>query len=195
MNIIFDIGNVLVRWDARAAFPSLTPDQAQAFMDRIGFADLNLRGDSGEAWAQIATSIPDDADRDLFLSYLPNYGLAIAEPIHGTWSLMDRLRDNGHDIHAITNWSAETWPTGVTVHPRLGTSFGTTIVSGQEGVLKPTPAIFALLCERAGVTPTTCVFIDDSEKNVAGARDFGMDAIYFTTPDALEASLIKRGLI
>ena len=195
MNIIFDIGNVLIRWDARAAFPDMTPDQAQDFMDRIGFAELNLRGDKGQPWADIAQDITDPDDRAVFASYLPNYARAIAEPIEGTWTLMDRLRARGHTIHAITNWSAETWPTGVATHPRLGTSFATTVVSGQEGVLKPDPAIFAILCDRAGITPTTCVFIDDSEKNVAGARAFGMDAIHFTDPLALETALSERGLI
>lgn len=196
MNIIFDIGNVLIRWDARAAFaPAMTPDQAQAYMDRIGFSALNLRGDRGEAWADIAADIPDADDRATFLSYLPNYGQAITEPIEGTWTLMDRLRDRGHAIHAITNWSAETWPIGLAAHPRLASSFATTVVSGQERVLKPDAAIYAILCERAGITPTTCVFIDDSEKNVAGAQAFGMDAIHFTTPEALEDALSERGLI
>lgn len=195
MNIVFDIGNVLIRWDARAAFPALDPAAAGAFLDRIGFSALNLRGDAGETWAEIARDIADRDDRALFLSYLPNYALAIAQPIEGTWDLLDRLRSGGHAIHAITNWSAETWVTGVATHPRLGTAFATTIVSGRERVLKPDPAIFALLCDRAGVAPETCVFIDDSQGNVAGARAFGMDAIHFTTPAALEAALTERGLL
>lgn len=195
MNIVFDIGNVLIRWDARAAFPSLEPAIADAFMERIGFSALNLRGDGGETWAEIAIAIADQGDRATFLSYMPNYALAIAQPIEGTWALMDRLRARGHAIHAITNWSAETWDTGVATHPRLGTSFATTIVSGRERVLKPDPAIFALLCDRAGVSPDACLFIDDSERNVAGARAFGMDAIHFTTPEALETALTERGLL
>lgn len=195
MNIVFDIGNVLIRWDARSAFPSLDPAAADAFLERIGFSALNLRGDGGETWAEIATAIADQDDRAMFLSYLPNYALAIAQPIEGTWALLDRLRRGGHAIHAITNWSAETWATGVATHPRLGTAFATAIVSGQERVLKPDPAIFALLCDRAGAAPETCVFIDDSAGNVAGARAFGMDAIHFTTPEALESSLTERGLL
>lgn len=195
MNIVFDIGNVLVRWNARAAFAALDAAAADAFLSRVGFAALNLRGDGGETFADLAAEIADPADRDLFLSYLPNYAATIAEPIEGTWALMDRLRDRGHAIHAITNWSAETWPVGLATHPRLGTAFATTIVSGHERVVKPDPAIFAALCDRAGITPETCVFIDDSERNVAGARDFGMDAIHFTTPEALETALTERGLL
>lgn len=192
MNIVFDIGNVLIRWDARLAFPDV---QAEAFLARIDFPALNLRGDGGETFADLAQEIADEDDRALFLTYLAQYARTIADPIEGTWTLMERLRARGHAIHAITNWSAETWPTGVATHPRLGTHFATTIVSGQEGVVKPAPAIFAALCDRAGVRPETCVFIDDSAANVDGARAFGMDAIHFTTPDALEAALIDRGLI
>jgi len=70
-----------------------------------------------------------------------------------------------------------------------------TVVSGQDRVLKPQPGIFALLCERASLAPVDCLFIDDSAQNVAGARAFGMDAIHFTTPEALEAALIARGIL
>ncbi|MCJ8138763.1 HAD-IA family hydrolase [Falsirhodobacter halotolerans] len=192
MNIVFDIGNVLIRWDAALAFPD---HDAEAFLARIDFPALNLRGDGGESFADLAQEIADPDDRALFLTYLANYARTIAQPIEGTWALMDRLRARGHAIHAITNWSAETWPTGVATHPRLATSFATTIVSGEEGVVKPAPAIFAALCARAGVAPDTCVFIDDSAANAAGARAFGMDAIHFTTPEALEAALIERGLL
>lgn len=195
MNIVFDIGNVLLRWDPVAAFDGMDRTEVEAALDRIGFAELNLRADRGERFADLATEIADDADRALFLSYLPNYGATIAQPIEGTWALMDRLRQAGHGIHAITNWSAETWPVGVAAHPRLSTAFGVTVVSGQEGVLKPDPAIFALLCDRAGIAPDRCVFIDDSVRNVAGARAFGMDAIHFTTSEALDAVLTERGLL
>jgi HAD superfamily hydrolase (TIGR01509 family) len=70
-----------------------------------------------------------------------------------------------------------------------------TIVSGQERLLKPDPRIFALLCNRAGVAPSDCLFIDDSPKNGVGAQAAGMQAELFTTPDALEAALTARGLL
>lgn len=197
MNIVFDIGNVLVRWDPALAFaPALgSPEAAVAFMERCGFAALNQRGDVGESFADIAGAVADPDDRALLASYPDRFALTIAEPIEGTWALMDRLREDGHPIHAITNWSAETWPVGVATHPRLGTSFGVTVVSGQERVQKPDPAIFALLCDRAGAAPADCIFIDDTPANVAGARAFGMEAIHFTTPEALEAALTERGLL
>ena len=68
-------------------------------------------------------------------------------------------------------------------------------MSGIEGVLKPDPRIFATLCDRAGVAPDQCLFIDDSPRNVAGARDAGMAAHHFTDPATLEDDLIRRGLL
>lgn len=195
--VVFDIGNVLVRWDAAQAFlPALGDHVAVlAFLDRIGFAALNLRGDAGETFAALADEITDPADRALFATYLSNYASTIPEAIEGTWALIPRLRERGLQIHAITNWSAETWPIGLATHPRLATSFGVTVVSGQDRVLKPDPRIFALLCARAGLEPEDCLFIDDSLKNVEGARVFGMQAHHFASPEALENDLKERGLL
>ncbi len=194
--IVFDIGNVLIHWDPRLAFsPPLTLAEADAFLSRTGFMALNLRSDAGAGFAALATEIADPADRALFERYAERYVDTIRAPIEGTWALMDRLRRRGHQIHAITNWSAETWPASIAIHPRLETAFGVTVISGHEGVIKPDPRIFALLCERAGLAPADCLFIDDSPKNVAGAQAFGMAAELFTTPPALETALAARGLL
>ncbi len=195
--IVFDIGNVLIHWDPHMAFVADLGSRAavDAFFERIDFYALNLRADAGESFADLAALLPDPADAALLSRYVDRYAATVARTIEGTWALMDRLRGAGQQIHAITNWSAETWPIGVATHPRLGTSFGVTVVSGQDRMLKPEPGIFDLLCHRAGLAPQDCLFIDDSEKNVAGARAFGMDAVHFTTPDALEAALTARGIL
>lgn len=195
--IVFDIGNVLVRWDPIAPFLPRLGDRAavQAFLDRVGFQALNLRADGGERFDDLATEIADPQDRDHFATYLPGYAASIAEPIEGSWALMERLRARGHAIHAITNWSAQTWPIGLATHPRLSTAFGVTLVSGMEGLIKPDPRIFALLCDRTGVRRDECLFIDDSPYNVAGALAAGMAAHRFTDPDRLERDLTARGLI
>ncbi len=195
--VVFDIGKVLIDWDARLAFaPALgSIEAAEAFIARLNFMDLNLRADGGETFADLAQEIADPDDRAVFETYLGRFALSVPDAIEGSWALMERLRARGYAIHAITNWSAETWPVGVAAHPRLGTAFGVTIVSGREKVLKPAPRIFALLCDRAGLAAADCLFIDDSPKNVAGAQAFGMEAELFTTPEALEAALVARGLL
>ncbi len=195
--VVFDIGGVLVRWDPRLAFADRLGglEAAAAFLDRIGFAGLNLRADGGESFADLAREIGDPADRETFLGYLPNYARTVPEAIEESWALIDRLRRRGLAVHAITNWSAETWPAGVAAHPRLGTAFGVTVVSGRERMLKPEARIFALLCQRAGVAAGDCLFIDDGAANVAGARAAGMDAVHFTGAGALAEALTDRGLL
>lgn len=195
--IVFDIGGVLVDWDPHLAWiEDLGSREAVAdFIDRTDFMARNIRADGGASFTDLASEIADPADRTLFAGYVARYGRTMPTAIAGTWDLLDRLAAKGHGIHAITNWSAETWPEGVKAHPRLAEAFDTLVVSGIEKMLKPGPEIFALLCSRAGVAAGDCLFIDNTAENVAGAQAAGMDAVLFTTPEALEADLIARGLL
>jgi 2-haloacid dehalogenase len=195
--VVFDLGGVLVHWDPVLVWlPELESEEAvRAFLDRVNFADKNLRADAGERFADLAAEIEDPEDRARLMGYVSNFARSVPTAIEGTWALVDRLRDRGVPLHAITNWSAETFPTGRAMHPRLDTAFGVTVVSGEEKLLKPDARIFDTLCRRAGVSAADCLFIDDSAKNVDGARAAGMDAVQFTTPEALEADLVQRGLL
>lgn len=195
--VVFDIGGVLIDWQPHLAWvEALGSEQAaHDFIDRTDFRARNLRGDNGERFADLAQELDDPQDQQLFAAYVELYTRTVENPIHGTWEVLDRLKDRGIPVHAITNWSAETWPEGLKVHPRLGEVFGTLVVSGQEGVMKPDRRIFEMLCDRAGIAPEDCVFIDDGLHNVEGARAAGMDAIHFTSPQALEEALAERGFL
>ncbi|WP_298849663.1 HAD family phosphatase [uncultured Ruegeria sp.] len=195
--VVFDIGNVLIRWDPHLAWlEEMGSREAVAeFLTRIDFLERNLRADGGEVFADLAAELDDAEDRQRLSVYVERYGATVPNKIEGTWQLLYRLKEQGTPVHAITNWSAETWPVGVGAHPELGDVFGVTVVSGQEKLLKPRPEIFHLLCERAGLPPESCIFIDDGLHNVEGARAVGMDGIHFTTPQALEGALIERGLL
>ena len=54
------------------------------------------------------------------------------------------------------------------------------VVSALERIMKPDPAIFSLLCERYGLEPATCIFVDDNLDNCAGAAAAGMRPFHFT---------------
>lgn len=194
--IVFDIGNVLVAWDPLPAFlPELgTREAAAAFLERVGFNAWNLENDRGRSMAEAVAAVESPDDASILARYAERFHLTIPEPIHGTWAILDRLKERGHPLHAITNWGAETWPVGLAAYPRLGEVFGVTVVSGHEGMIKPDAEIFALFCDRAGVAPGDCLFIDDSPANVTGARAFGMDAVRFTSPEELAAELSARGV-
>ena len=60
------------------------------------------------------------------------------------------------------------------VFPEL---FDGVVISGDEGLHKPEPAIYELGCERVGLTPAECVFVDDLRENCEGAEAVGMTAV------------------
>jgi putative hydrolase of the HAD superfamily len=55
--------------------------------------------------------------------------------------------------------------------------FDGVVISGDEGMHKPEPAIYELGCERVGLTPAECVFVDDLRENCEGAEAVGMTAV------------------
>ena len=81
-------------------------------------------------------------------------------------------RKGGVKTGLITN----SW--GLGIYERAPTDlFDETVISGDVGLHKPQPEIYELACERLGVEPADCVFVDDLRENVAGAEAVGMDAI------------------
>jgi putative hydrolase of the HAD superfamily len=55
--------------------------------------------------------------------------------------------------------------------------FDGVVISGDEGIHKPEPAIYELGCERVGLAPAECVFVDDLRENCEGAEAVGMTAV------------------
>jgi epoxide hydrolase-like predicted phosphatase len=55
--------------------------------------------------------------------------------------------------------------------------FDGVVISGDEGMHKPEPAIYELGCERVGLPPAECVFVDDLRENCDGAEAVGMTAV------------------
>ena len=67
--------------------------------------------------------------------------------------------------------------------------FDETVISGDVGMHKPQPEIYLLACERLGVEPADCVFVDDLRENVTGAEAVGMTAILHRDSAATVAKL------
>ncbi|WP_127105441.1 HAD family hydrolase [Pararhodobacter zhoushanensis] len=199
MHVVFDVGNVLIRWRPERAVAHVYPDrdEALAYLEAVGFAEWNYTQDGGRSFAEgiAALEAAHPGQSGPLSSYVARFGETIAEPISGTWELLDRLKARGHRLFAITNFAAETWPVALQVHPRLGEVFEDVVVSGFEKLLKPEPAIFDCLLKRNGLQAQDCLFIDDSPANVTGAQAVGMAAHLFTTPEALEADLIASALL
>ncbi len=190
--VVFDIGNVLLEWDAARVYRPLgmSDDEIAAFFERVGFFDWNLEQDRGRTFAEgidvKARECPEDLP--LLQRYDTHWMDSIVGPIQGTVDVLESLVDQGVPIHAITNFSAQKYP-GEASRFAFLRRFGVTVVSGEEKLVKPDPAIYHILLERTGLEPQRTLFIDDSPKNVEGAKAVGMHAHHFTGPSGLRAAL------
>jgi 2-haloacid dehalogenase len=118
----------------------------------------------------------------------------LREPIAESVAILGELRQRGHRLYALTNWSAETFPVARAKFGFLDW-FEDIVVSGEVKLAKPDPRIFALTIERCRLDPARTVFIDDSPRNVEAGRNSGLHALHFTGPQQLRTELVQLGLL
>ena len=71
----------------------------------------------------------------------------------------------------------------------LDDCFDKVVVSGEVGLVKPSPEVYALMAERLDVEPADCVFIDDSKMHIEGAVSVGMKGILYRNFGQMKADL------
>jgi HAD superfamily hydrolase (TIGR01509 family) len=67
--------------------------------------------------------------------------------------------------------------------------FDAMVLSYETHLTKPMPEAYEAIAERLGVAPNECIFIDDQERFVTGAREADMPAIWYQDNDQLERDL------
>ena len=186
-NVIFDMGNVLMTFDGERFARAFTENEDDA---RLLHAALFGRTE----WALLdAGVIGHDTMRRLAEAALPErlHGAlheCIArwpersEPIGAVNDLVARLKERGLGIYLLSNASTR-------IHEQLDRMpawplMDGYVVSAFERIMKPDPAIYLLLCERYGLDPASCLFVDDSADNCAGAEAAGMRSFHFTGTSA-----------
>ena len=198
MNVVFDIGNVLVHWEPRALYRKFfaKEDEVEWFLANVCNHDWNLEQDRGRSFAdaviEATARFPEHADA--IAAYDLRWHETVLGPIDGSVAILEELKARGTPLYAITNFNQDKFRETVARFPFLRL-FRDIVVSGDERVVKPDPAIYRLLMERNGLAAEACVFIDDSLNNVAGAKAVGMKAIHFTGPDALRTELAGLELL
>lgn len=196
--VVFDIGGVLIDWNPAYLYRKLLPDEASvsAFLGEVCTSAWNERFDAGlpfaDGIAALALHHPERAA--LIEAYWLRWHEMLGGEIPGTADILRRLKTSGVPVHAISNWSAETFPRAKNIYPFLGL-FDVLVVSGTEKLVKPKAAIFQRFLERAGVRAEECIFIDDNAANIAAAAALGFHTEHFRTAAALEARLTALGLL
>lgn len=198
MNIVFDIGMVLIEWDPRYLYRKIFDDETKMewFLANVCTPAWNLEQDRGRIFADackiLAAEHPEHAGH--IHAYNERWTEMIPGAIDGSVDILETLHKNGAALYAITNWNHEKFHETKLHYPFLNL-FRDIVVSGDEKLIKPDPAIYQLLLRRNKLNAADCLFIDDSEKNVKGAESVGMKAHHFTSPERLRENLKSRNLL
>src|SRR5579875_194375 len=197
--VIFDVGNVLYGWDPEAFLARQIPEDAA----RLRFIeDVDLWGwhdalDGGrpftEAAAELTEKFPNYAA--LISAWGERFGETISDPVPGVHEIVRELDERGVPLFAITNFSADFWPPFRAKEEAFFGRFRDIVVSGEEKLLKPDPALYFRALDRFGLKPDEALFVDDRLINVEGAQAVGMKAHLFTDAADLRHRLEAEGLL
>jgi 2-haloacid dehalogenase len=195
--VVFDVGNVLLRWDPRNLYRKLFDDEARMewFLSTICTSEWNVEQDRGRDWDEaVALLVDRHPDHETPIrAFHERWHETVSGVFEENVALLEGLRRAGVPNYCITNFSGPKFKEAQKRYPFLA-GFDGVIVSGDERVLKPDPAIYELLLSRYGLTAGDCVFIDDSKANVEGARAVGMHAVHYLEPMDLAAELERYGI-
>jgi putative hydrolase of the HAD superfamily len=137
---------------------------------------------ASEHFAKLSGRSPDEVLRLLRLT------AESLRPIAGTIELLEELAAGGVNLYLLSNMPEATYKILIRRHDFFR-HFRQLVISGKILMLKPEPAIYKHLVETTGIVPAESVFIDDLLRNVIAAREAGLEAIQFTSPDACRAEL------
>ena len=198
-NIVFDMGNVLIRFD---------PD---SFMDRVGISDpedrkiVNRELFASVEWALMDMGLEtEDTFEPKVLARIPNRLREKVRELLRNWAyprqympgmpeLVQRLKNAGYGIYLLSNASVGQ-PAYWNQMP-VSKLFDGTLVSAFVKTVKPCPAIYRLFTEEFKLEEAECVFIDDAPINVAAAVACGWQGIVFHgDPAELEEKLKAIGV-
>lgn len=196
--VLWDIGNVIVRWDPRTLYSKIFPEPAErdrflAEVCTMAWHDAHDRG------------VRFEDNRAELIARFPHYEAAIrawgerwwemfSGPIPETEAAIEALHGRGVAQYGLSNISQHTIEGTFAMSPAFARLQGV-VVSGAEGVTKPDPAIFRIACERFGFAPHDVLFVDDGPRNIEAAQALGFDVHLFTDPAALRPALEARGLL
>lgn len=194
-NIIFDIGNVVVRWS-----PALIVERA--FGPEKGTADFAAQLFGAPIWMAINRGELTEAEakRD----YCKGFGLTPDETdamffhikdsqelVPGTIDVMEKLASRGYRLFALTD-NVHEIVAYLKQRYDFWKHFEGAAVSAELGMMKPSAEIYRYLLDTYGLAGEETLFLDDVEANVMGARNVGMKSFQFTSAEQAVADM--RGI-
>jgi 2-haloacid dehalogenase len=196
--VVFDVGNVLIDWEPRYLYRKMfaSEEKMEEFLrdaDILNWHQEQDRGRSLEDGTAMLVSRHPEYAREIEAFY-ERWEEMFGGEISGSVGVLRELKERGYALHALTNYSSETFPLA---RERYGFLqwFDEILVSGEEGLIKPDKEIYELLIKRTGLDPASSVFVDDREDNVRAAEILGFIGIVFKEAQELRAELDRLGVL
>jgi len=197
--VVLDFGGVILdmRWDVARALEEAHRLPKGAIFETLyrtpAWAEIQCGRGDRTAWREEAHRLLEArAGREL--PPLHEAWRAATHPIAENVALVRALRPP-YRVSILSNADAtlrERLSDGLGIHDL----FDDVVCSAEVGLAKPDPAIYRLAAERLGLPPAACVFVDDFERNVAAAREVGMQAVFYRVDRGhdLRAQLAELGV-
>ena len=191
--VIFDIGNVLVHFGWREVFQEFGLEGEE--LER--FADATVRH---QAWVDLDEGIiTTEEAKEAYAKEVPEY----REYIDRIYQEMDKmlvqydyaipwikeLKERGYRIYILSNWSKPAYDACQNTALSFLPIVDGVVFSYRELMIKPNKKIYELICNRYDINPAEAVFLDDTEKNIIAARDYGLHGIHFKSYEQGKAEL------
>ncbi len=185
-NYIFDFGNVLANFYEEMLTAPYVADEvlrktiSDVVFDRLYWDKL----DDGtitdkEVREEIRRRLPEE-QRELGCLVYDSWVKTLT-PVPGMGELVTALKKKGKKLYLLSNISigfAETYREVPWLKALLG-QFDGLVFSGVIGMIKPNRDIFEHLLDTYDLKPEECLFIDDRQANIDGARAVGVDGYLF----------------
>jgi putative hydrolase of the HAD superfamily len=195
--VVFDLGGVVLT--ETRALPELAARlsvPAERFVTAYYQArpDYDRTSDRSVYWSAVAAACragrPDEA-LTAELVTLDDEGWSTTDP--ATLDLIEDLHTGGTRLAVLSNAPASM---GALVRSRpWAAAFQQVLISGELGLIKPDPAIYAELLRALGAAADRVVFLDDRADNVQAALACGIRAFRFTDAGQARSDLAGLGLV
>ncbi len=196
--VVFDIGGVLMDWNPRHLFSRLIPDEHERewFLTEVCGPEWNRQQDRGRNWAAaVEEAIARHPERASWIRAFDGRWIETVKGLYPeTVRILRDVRRSPVAVYALTNFSAEKWAVASGRYDVLRL-FDGVVVSGEERLAKPDPAIYRRLLDRYDLDPASTFFTDDVQDNVDAARAAGIDAELYVDAARLRAQLVERGVL
>ncbi len=199
-NIVFDVGKVLIGWSPEVSMEMIgfSEEEKQAVMHAL-FRDRSIwnEEDRGvltrEEMSDFLVSKAPELE-DLIRRFYENAVISVTPKDYSRTWITD-LRNAGLKVYVLSNFGEYAQKRAV----ELGAINFMDLLDGyiysyMIHEVKPDRAIFDALVKKYDLDPGECLFIDDVEDNVRGARAAGMQGLVFTGYEDAVSAMHDMGL-